>query len=97
MNNFIVELNIRDTCCTNCCKETVQKIVTITATTQTVALQNCYTLNVINVTANTCTVLIQNGVNAIIRNISTNYDMSICIPNKCGEHIVTIGVTIHEA
>ncbi|MNV91321.1 hypothetical protein D3C71_1858060 [compost metagenome] len=94
MNGFIVNLHITDVCCDKCFREVLKKNITITDTNQTVALQDCYFLNVINVTDNYCTVLIQNGVYAIIRNIATNYDMQICIPYKCGEHVVTIGCEI---
>ncbi|MNP48434.1 hypothetical protein D3C76_1425550 [compost metagenome] len=86
MNGFIVNLHITDVCCDKCFREVLKKNITITDTNQTVALQDCYFLNVINVK--------QNGVYAIIRNIATNYDMQICIPYKCGEHVVTIGCEI---
>ncbi|MCX8074981.1 MAG: hypothetical protein N2749_05285 [Clostridia bacterium] len=96
MDDFIVQLSIVDTCCNKCFKEVNRKMVTITETSQTVALQNCFTLNVINVEENFATVLIQNGVYAIIRNIFTNYTTEICLPNKCKEHIVAISVNIEE-
>jgi len=59
-------------------------------------LQNGYVLNVINVEDNFFTVLIQNGTNVIIRNIYTNTSTSICIPNKCGKHIININGTINQ-
>ena len=97
MNGFIVNLDIIDTFCDNCCRETNQKSVTIDNVSQTVALKCDYFLNVISCSEKFCTVLIQNGVFSIIRNIYINYDMQICIPNKCGKHIVTLGVDISPA
>lgn len=96
MNGFIAKFNIIDTICTKCCRETNQKSVTITDTSQTIALKCDYFMNVINCTENFCTIIIQNGFYSIIRNIYINYDMQICLPHRCGDHIVTIGVDIDD-
>lgn len=96
MNDFNVTIHIEDLFCENCCKELKEKEITVTNTNQTINLQNGYVLNVINVEDNFFTVLIQNGTQVIIRNIYTNSTTSICIPNKCGKHILTISGTINE-
>ncbi len=96
MNNFDVTLNIEDLFCGNCCKNVNQREVIVTSTNQTVGLQNGYVLNVINVNDNYVTLLIQNGTEVIIRNIYTNASTSICIPNKCGKHILTISANVNE-
>lgn len=93
-NGFIVNLRITDTCCNKCFREVARKDVTITDSTQTVALQKGFVLNVIGIQQNYCTVLIQNGIFAIIRNVFTNYETEICLPDKCDEHIVTISCQI---
>lgn len=96
-NNFIVYLRIKNICCNKCCKETTNKDVTITNSNQTISLYRNYVLNVIGVHSNYCTVLIQNGSYAIIRNVFTNYETEICIPDKCNEHIVTLSCDISQA
>lgn len=95
-NDFNVTLNIEDIFCGNCCKDVKEKEVIVTNTNQTVNLQNGFVLNVINVEENFFTVLIQNGTQVIIRNIYTNAVTSICIPNKCGKHILNITGTVNE-
>lgn len=94
-NNFIVNLTVSDTCCNKCFKQVNKKEVTITDPSQTIALQRDFVLNVIGIQASHCTVLIQNGSYAIIRNVYTNYDTEICLPDKCFEHVVTIGADIY--
>ncbi len=96
MNDFDVILHIEDIFCGNCCKDVKEKEITVTNTNQTINLQNGYVLNVINVEDNFFTALIQNGTNVIIRNIYTNSTTSICIPNKCGKHIININGTINQ-
>ncbi len=94
MNNFIANFNITDTICGKCCKETYQKNVSISDTSQSISLKNGYYLNVISCNQNFCTVIIQNGSYSVIRLIFTNHDTRICLPCKCAEHLITIGVVI---
>lgn len=95
MNNFIVNLNILDECCTKCSTNTLQKEVIVTSTTQTIDLQGCYILNVIDVGANFVKVIIQNGTNVIIRTVFTTYAMQVSLPSSCNTtHVITISATI---
>ena len=96
-NGFIVNLSITDSCCNKCYKQVNKKDLTITDPSQVVALQRDFTLHVIGVTENHCTIIIQNGIYAIIRNVFINYDTEICLPDKCYEHIVTIGADIYQS
>lgn len=84
-----ITLNINDTCCSKCYKNSIDKTVTFTTQNQTVELQNNYFLNILTVSDTRFTILIQNGNCAIIRNILNGVATSISIPSKC-THIVTI-------
>ncbi len=84
-----ITLNINDTYCTKCYKNTLEKTETITSTSDSLQLQNNYSLNVISVSNTRFSVIIQNGNCVIIRNILLGVATSILIPSKCS-HIITI-------
>lgn len=84
-----ITLNINDTYCTNCYKNSIEKTETFTTRDQSIELQNNYSLNVISVSDNIFSIIIQNGNCVIIRNILKGIPTSISIPSKC-THIVTI-------
>lgn len=93
MDNFNITLTIKD-CIYSCnCKNCNSSTVTVTATSQTLSLQNNYILNVIAVDSNYATILIQNGFQVIIRNVR-NFPMQICISTKNCTHIVTLTAVI---
>lgn len=95
MNNFIVNLNILDECCTKCSTNTVQKDVIIRSTNQTIDLQGCYILNVIEVGTNFVKVIIQNGIQVFIRTVFTTYPMQVSLPTDCNsKHVITINAEI---
>lgn len=95
MNNFIVNLNIVDECCTKCGNNTLTRDVTVTSPSQTISLQGCYILNVIEVGTNFTKVIIQNGINVIIRTVFTTFPMIISLPNDCQfKHVVTVTAEI---
>jgi hypothetical protein len=98
MNDFIVKLDIKDTITSNECCNSLQKTVTITATSQTIMLQNDYILNVIRATPTYCTVLIQNGIEVIIRNIYTNYTTCISLPctSNCSQQVICLSCNVSE-
>lgn len=84
-----ITLNINDTFCASCFKNSVEKTETFTSRDQSIELQNNYFLNVISVSNTRFSVIIQNGNCVIIRNILIGVPTSILIPSKCS-HIVTI-------
>lgn len=91
MNNFIVNLNICDECCTKCSTKTSSQSLTVTSVTQTIDLQGAYILNVIEVGPNYVKVIIQNGINVIIRSVFTTFPTIISLPNDCCfKHVITI-------
>ena len=94
MDDFNVNITINDTVNNGCCNNTVQKTVLISNSAQTIALQNCYILNVINAENNMFTVLIQNGVQVIVRNIYTNFTTDLPLPSDCKRHILNISGTV---
>lgn len=94
MNNYKVNLTLEDTFYGDCCKNTLQRDVTVISTRQTIALQCNYLLNVVFVSARYFTVLVQNGQQVIIRNIYTSHPSTLCLPNRCGKHLLTISGTI---
>lgn len=89
-----VDLNINDTYCTQCYKNSIEKNVNITSRDTSIELQNNYFLNVLSVSNNICSIIIQNGNCVIIRNILNGVETSILIPSSCS-HILTITCT-HE-
>ena len=89
-----VHLNINDTYCTQCYKNSVEKNITVTSRDTSIELQNNYFLNVLSVSNNICSIIIQNGNCVIIRNILIGIEASILIPSNCS-HILTITCT-HE-
>ena len=94
MDDFNVNITITDTINNGCCNNTVQKTVLISSPAQTIALQNCYVLNVIAINENMFTVLIQNGVQVIVRNIYTNFTTDLPLPSNCKRHILNISGSI---
>lgn len=88
---MIVNLNINDTFCTQCYKNSIEKNEQITSRDTSIELQNNYFLNVLSVTNITCSIIIQNGNCVIIRKILLGVPTSILIPSKCS-HIVTITI-----
>lgn len=87
-----VDLNINDTYCTQCYKNSIEKNVNITSRDTQIELQNNYFLNVLSVSNNICSIIIQNGNCVIIRNILNDVETSILIPSSCS-HILTITCT----
>ena len=94
MDDFNVNITITDTINNGCCNNTVQKTVLISSSAQTIALQNCYILNVIAITQNMFTVLIQNGIQVIVRNIYTSFTTDLPLPSNCKRHILNISGTV---
>lgn len=84
-----INLQVIDTFCSNCHKNSIEKNLTITSSNMQIELQNDYSLYIIDFSTSHFTVLIQNGNYVIIRNILYNIETSILIPSKC-THIVTI-------
>ena len=89
MQNFNINLNVRDTLICNCCKQIYERDINVTSTSQTITLLNGYILSVISVTDNRCTVLIQNGSYVTIRNIY-NFETQICLQSSNCNHILAL-------
>jgi hypothetical protein len=91
MNNFPVNLSIKDECCTKCGNNTLQRDVIITSSSQTIDLQGCYILNVIEVGTSFIKVIIQNGIFVFIRTVFPTFAMQVSLPSDCNtKHVVTI-------
>lgn len=84
-----ITLNINDTYCTKCYKNSRESTQNFSSTNQSIELQNNYFLNVLSVSSNTFNIIIQNGNCVIIRKIQKGISTSILIPSKCS-HIITI-------
>ena len=56
-----ITLNINDTYCTKCYKNTRENDVVFSSSDQCVELQNNYRLNVLSISDNTFNIIIQNG------------------------------------
>ena len=90
MENYVVNLSIKDTLWSNCVCRT--NIITSTSTVNSWpnCLQCNYILNIINVKDTYFTVLIQNCQNLIIRNVYTSYPLRLLIKNNSSTQIITI-------
>lgn len=84
-----ITLNITDTYCTKCCKNSKETQFLFSSNDQSIELQNNYNLNVLTISSNTYTIIIQNGNCVIIRKITKGVPTSILIPSRCS-HIITI-------
>ncbi|MBO5476597.1 MAG: hypothetical protein J6A15_02435 [Clostridia bacterium] len=84
-----ITLNINDTYCTKCYKNSRESTTTFASAEQSLELQNNYNLNVLSASNSTFNVIIQNGNCVIIRKIQSGVETSISIPSK-NTHIVTI-------
>ncbi len=84
-----INLQVIDTFCSNCHKNSIEKNINITSSNTQIELQNNYSLYIINYSTSHFTILIQNGNYVIIRNILYNVETSILIPSKC-THIITV-------
>ncbi len=84
-----ITLNVIDTCCSNCYKNTNERTMTFKDQSDTLNLQGNFTLNVLSTSPSHYTILIQNGSYIIIRNVLNNVQTSIIVPSNCS-HIVTI-------
>lgn len=96
MNNFNVTVTIEDLICSNNCKDKDTKTKNITSINDSINLKENYVLNIVNVTNTYFTIIVQNGINTIIRNIFTSYSTKLCLPCKCGNHILTISGIINK-
>ena len=85
-----VTLKITDVICNNCFKNSMQKEVVVTSSTQTIELQLGYTLNVIDFNENSSTVLIQNGTNSYIRIIYEFETQLILNSNNKTKHVLLL-------
>lgn len=94
MNNFSVNIKVKDLICSKNCKDIETKSDTITNSSDVIHLKEGYILNIIDVNLSYFTVIVQNGINTIIRNIYTTFPIKICLPCKCANHILTISGTV---
>lgn len=94
MNDFSVKITIKDSICSNNCKDIETKSETITNSSDVIHLKEGYILNIIAVNLSYFTVIVQNGINTIIRNIYTTFPIKICLPCKCANHVLTISGNI---
>ena len=90
MENYVVNLSIKDTLSSNCVCRT--NIITSTSTVNScpICLQCNDILNIINIKDTDVTVLIQSCQNLIIRNVYTSYPLRLLIKNNSSTQIITI-------
>ena len=90
-----ITINLIDTYCTSCSKNSIERNEIITSRSTSLELQNSYILNVLSSSNGITTIIIQNGRKVIIRNIQNNVETSILIPSRC-THIITLTITNNE-
>ena len=94
MDNFNVNITIKDICCNNCCKCVNERTLNITDSSTIISLQDNFSFRIISVSSSRVVFEIRKGFLRFIRfgyiNISTN----ICLPcgECCNEHIVIITI-----
>ncbi len=94
MNNFNIDITIRDVCCTKCCRSINESTVQISDPDNLIPLQNCYSVHIIPSGDNRVLVIIQKGYFYIVRFAYTGVVTKICLPccGTCCEHVLEIKV-----
>lgn len=90
-----ITINLTDTYCTSCSKNSNQKTEVITSRSTSLELQNGFIFNVLSASDKFATIIIQNGRKVIIRNILYDTETSILIPSRC-THIITLTITNNQ-
>ncbi len=94
MDNFNVNLTIKDACCSNCFKCVNERTLSIFDSTTLIALQDGFSLRIISVTNNRVTIEVRKSFVHFIRFAYLNVSTNICLPcsNCCKEHVLTIKI-----
>ncbi len=94
MDNFNVNLTIKDICCNNCCKCVNEKTITITDSSTIISLQDGFSFRIISVSNNRVIFEIRKGFLRFIRFGYINITTNICLPCSecCHEHILIVTI-----
>lgn len=95
MNTFNVSLNIEDVCCCRCYRSRNERNTTLTNSSISIPLQNCFYLKIAYVTSGKALVILKRDYFYIIRYVSLNIPTNICLPtcDNCTTHYITIIAT----
>ncbi|MDD2627359.1 MAG: hypothetical protein PHR25_05620 [Clostridia bacterium] len=92
MNNFNIDITIRDVCCTKCCRSINERTVQITDPDNLIPLQDCYSAHIIPSGDNRVLIIIQKSYFYIVRFAYSKVTTRICLPcgDNCCEHVLEI-------
>lgn len=94
MDNFNVNLTIKDICCNRCCRCVNERTVTLTDSSTVLTLQDGFSFRIISASNNRVTIEIRKSFLRFIRFGYINVSTNICLPcsNSCCEHILVITI-----
>lgn len=94
MDNFNVNLIIKDICCNKCCKCVNERTITLTDTSTVLTLQDGFSLRIISVSSTRVIFEIRKSFIRFIRFGYINIPTNICLPcsDTCQEHILIITI-----
>ena len=94
MDNFNVNLTIKDICCNNCYKCVNERTLNITDSTTIISLQDGFSFRIISVSNNRVVMEIRKSFLRFIRFGYLNVSTNICLPcsDCCREHILVITI-----
>ena len=94
MDNFNVNITIKDICCNNCCKCVNERTITLTDSSTILTLQDGFSFRILSVTPNRVVIEIRKSFLRFVRFAYINTSTNICLPcsNCCKEHILVITI-----
>ena len=94
MDNFNVNLTIKDICCNKCCKCVNERTITLTDSSTILTLQDGFSFRIISVSNNRVVMEIRKSFLRFIRFGYLNIPTNICLPcgDCCQEHILVISI-----
>jgi len=94
MDNFNVNLNIKDICCNKCSKCIIERTITLTDSSNIISLQDGFSFRILSVSNNRVVIEIRKSFLRFIRFGYLNIPTNICLPcsDCCNKHILTITI-----
>ena len=94
MDNFNVNITIKDICCNNCCRSINERTLQLTNSSDVVSLQDNFSFRIISTANGRAVMEIRKSFLRFIRFGYVNIPTNICLPcgNCCAEHRLVITI-----
>ena len=94
MDNFNVNLTIKDICCNNCCRCVNERTLNLTDSSTVLTLQDGFSFRIISASSTRVVMEIRKSFLRLIRFGYINVPTNICLPcgDCCKEHILVITI-----